>query len=168
MWLERCPSRTPFFCVLVSFWFWTHVNKRLYIHMCLLYVQIAISPLWIHQFLFHEGFLVEMVIHVLWRCLFHSCCQMLKVSDVLLLLRFFLLCCVVFVCVFLRSRDDPTKLSTELKLCWSWKVSLYSKPFWCKIRTAFSTLFFVFWETTKMIWAYIAFRFSGFNHVFKG
>lgn len=136
--------------------------------MCLLYVQIAISPLWIHQFLFHEGFLVEMVIHVLWRCLFHSCCQMLKVSDVLLLLRFFLLCCVVFVCVFLRSRDDPTKLSTELKLCWSWKVSLYSKPFWCKIRTAFSTLFFVFWETTKMIWAYIAFRFSGFNHVFKG
>lgn len=74
--------------------------KQLYIHMCLLYFQIAISPLWIHQFLFHEGFLVEMVIHVLWRRLYQSC-QMLKVSDVLLVLRyFFALLCFSCLCFF--------------------------------------------------------------------
>ena len=62
-----------------------------------------------------------------------TCCYVFCLSSVVFFLFVF----------FLGSRDDPhqTFYRVEAMLKLEGKF-LYSEPFWCKIRTEFSTLFF--------------------------
>ena len=81
---------------------------------------------------------------------------------------FFALLCFFCLCFFGgQEMTQPNFLHS-----WSYveagRQVLTVSTFGARFELNLVPCFFVFWETTKMIWAYIAFRFSGFNHVFKG